>query len=52
MADCDSIHMFYLLIGNPTKGQKLTGSGQTKDYEIGICCLSAKHAILMNETKN
>jgi hypothetical protein len=23
-------------------------SGQTKDYEIGICCLSAKHAALSN----
>jgi len=21
-------------------------SGQTKDYKIGICCFSAKHAIL------
>ena len=21
-------------------------SGKTKDYEIGICCLSAEHAVL------
>jgi len=52
MADCDSMHMFYLLIGNATIGQKLTWSGQTKDYKMGICCLSAKHATLMNESKN
>jgi hypothetical protein len=25
-------------------------SGQTKDYEIGICCLSAKHATLRIES--
>ena len=23
------------------------GSGQMKDYEIGICCFSAKHAVLL-----
>jgi hypothetical protein len=23
-----------------------SGSGQTKGYEIGICCFSAKHAAL------
>ena len=23
-------------------------SGQTKDYKIGICCLSAKHAALIS----
>ena len=27
-------------------------SGQTKDYKIGICCLSAKHEILMRKSKN
>jgi hypothetical protein len=25
-------------------------SGQTKDYEIGICCLSAKHAVLKRKS--
>jgi hypothetical protein len=27
-------------------------SGQTKDYKIGICCLSAKHAALRRKTKD
>jgi hypothetical protein len=27
-------------------------SGQTKDYKIGICCLSAKHAVLRSKRKD
>ena len=27
-------------------------SGQTKDYEIGICCFSAKHAALRRKSKH
>ena len=27
-------------------------SGQTKDYKIGICCFSAKHASLMRKSKD
>ena len=27
-------------------------SGQTKDYEIGICCVSAKHASLRSKNKD
>jgi hypothetical protein len=27
-------------------------SGQTKDYKIGICCLSAKHAALRIKSKD
>ena len=27
-------------------------SGQTKDYKIGICCFSAKHAALWRKSKN
>ena len=27
-------------------------SDQIKDYEIGICCLSAKHAVLRNKSKD
>jgi hypothetical protein len=27
-------------------------SGQTKDYEIGICCFSAKHAALRRKGKD
>jgi hypothetical protein len=26
-------------------------SGKTKDYEIGICCFSAKHATLRRKSK-
>ena len=28
------------------------GSGQTKDYKIGICCFSAKHAVLRRKSKD
>ena len=27
------------------------GSGQTKDYKIGICCFSAKHTALRSKSK-
>ena len=27
-------------------------SGQTKDYKIGICCLSAKHTALRRKSKD
>jgi hypothetical protein len=27
-------------------------SGQTKDYNIGICCFSAKHATLRRKSKD
>jgi len=27
------------------------GSGQTKDYKIGICCFSTKHAALRSKSK-
>ena len=27
-------------------------SGQTKDYKIGICCYSAKHAALRRKSKD
>ena len=27
-------------------------SGQTKDYEIGICCFSAKHPALRSKSKD
>jgi hypothetical protein len=27
-------------------------SGQTKDYEIGICCISAKNAALRRKSKD
>ena len=27
-------------------------SGQTKDYKIGICCFSAKHAALRRKRKD
>ena len=27
-------------------------SGQAKDYEIGICCFSAKHTVLTRKSKD
>jgi hypothetical protein len=27
-------------------------SGQTKDYEIGICCFAAKHTVLWRKSKD
>jgi hypothetical protein len=27
-------------------------SGQTKDYEIGICCFSAKHAAIRRKSRD
>ena len=27
-------------------------SGETKDYEIGICCFSAQHAVLRRKNKD
>ena len=27
-------------------------SGQTKDYKVGICCFSAKHAALRRKSKD
>jgi hypothetical protein len=27
-------------------------SGQTKDYNIGICCFSTKHAVLRRKSKD
>ena len=27
------------------------GSGQTRDYKIGICCFSAKHAALRRKSR-
>ena len=29
-----------------------TRSGQTRDYKIGICCFSAKHAALRRKSKD
>jgi hypothetical protein len=33
-------------------GVLLPQEGQTKDYEIGICCFSAKHAALRKKSKD
>ena len=30
----------------------LAWSGQTKDYKIGICCFSTKHAALRRKSKD
>ena len=39
--------MVSMLAGNAVD----PGSGQNKDYKIGICCLSVKHAALRRKRK-
>ena len=39
-----------LALGAVDRGFELR-SGQTKDYEIGICCFSARHAALKCKSK-
>ena len=34
------------------RGLEPRWSGQTKDYKIGICCFSAKHAALRSKSKD
>ena len=38
--------MVSVLASSAVDGGFGPGSGQTKDYEIGICCFSPKHAAL------
>ena len=33
-------------------GGVMLDSGQTKDYKIGICCFSARHAALRRKSKD
>ena len=43
--------MVSVLASSAVDGVFEAWSGQTKDYEIGICCFSAKHAALRRKIK-
>ena len=43
------MHFYTLTSYNPAFDPR---SGQTKDYKIGICCFSAKHAALRRNSKD
>ena len=44
--------MVSVLASSAVKREFESRSGQTKDYEIGICCLFAKHASLRRKSKD
>ena len=44
--------MFGVLASSAIDGGFKPRSGQTKDYEIGICCFSAKYAALRRRSKD
>ena len=44
-----SEHLYVLASSAVDRGFELR-SGQTKDYKIGICCFSAKHAALKRKS--
>ena len=49
-------HVGSVIVNVPTSSTVDRGfepwSGQTKDYKIGTCCFSAKHAALMRKNKD
>ena len=44
--------MYYLNIGPNHIGEFEPRSGQIKDYNIGMCCFSAKHTALRRKNKD
>jgi hypothetical protein len=44
--------MVGVLVSNAVDRWLEPRSGQTKDYKIGICCFSAKHAALRRKSKD
>jgi hypothetical protein len=44
--------MFSMLASSAVDCGFESRSGQTKDYKIGICCFSAKHAVLRSKSKD
>ncbi len=44
--------MFRVLASSAVDRGLEARSGQTKDYAIGICCFSAKHAALRRKSKD
>ena len=50
--NCISGVMVSVLTSSGVDREFETRSGQTKDYEIGICFFSTKHAALRKKSKN
>jgi hypothetical protein len=50
-SECLFIANFVLASSDVDRGLK-SRSGETKDYRIGICCFSGKHAALRREREN
>jgi hypothetical protein len=44
--------MVSMLVSNVVNRGLEPRYGQTKDYKIGICCFSAKHAVLRSKSKD
>jgi hypothetical protein len=44
--------MVSLLASNVVDSEFEPRSGQVKDYKIGICCFSAKHAAVKRKSKD
>ena len=44
--------MFSMLASSAVECGFEPRSGQTKDYKIGICCFSTKHAALRRKSKD
>ena len=44
--------MVSVLASSPVDRGSEPRSGQTKDYKIGMCCFSAKHAALRRRSKD
>ena len=44
--------MFSVLTPSAVDSKFELRSGQTKDYKIGMCCFSAKHAALRRKSKD
>jgi hypothetical protein len=46
------IFIFSMLVSSAVDSGFEPRSGQTKDYKIGICCFSAKHAAVRTKSKD
>ena len=52
MIKCIGDVMISVLASSAVDREFKPRSGETKDYEIGICCFSAKHAALRRKRKD
>ena len=48
----DAVWQIPMLASSAVDGRFQLWSGQIKDYQIGICCFSAKHAALRGKSKD